>query len=276
MVKLVPLVRTALSRGWSVPGRPTRFLDATVVAICHCHHPELVPELSTALRRLPAEATLHITSSRNEVLDRWRSLRRRPLAETCLHRVENRGRDIRPFFEVARTLSLSPETLVLKLHGKMSSYSALGERWRQDLLAGLLPRRSALQRVSARFRDDARLGVLGASHSFISHPVYWGRNRENVSRIMAQICGFVPNEEDLGFFAGSMFWLRGTVLSDILPHVDLDAFEPEPLPQDGAYAHAIERVIPMVARQRGWHLGEIGSPEILHPDAVRQRKLRYL
>lgn len=248
-----------------------------VTVLCHCHYPDLVPPLVRALRRLPDDATIHVSSSRAEVFDRWTMLRRRSHAPTQFYLVENRGRDIRPFFELARSLALEPETLVLKLHGKQSAYSPHGTNWRRDLLSGLLPPdRRALGRIAERFRAEPRLGMLGAPRSFISHPVYWGENRETVKRFMRERTGREPDEADLGFFAGSMFWIRGALLQSLLPLVDLEAFEPEPLPQDGAYAHAIERIMPMMARHMGWALGEIGRDTMLDPDAVRERKIVYL
>lgn len=267
-------VRSGLLQGFDLL-RP-RLEPGEIVAICHCHHPELVPELAHTLRKLPGTATLHLSSSRRAVLDRWTQLRSPPKLETVLHEVENRGRDVRPFVEIARALPLRPETLVLKIHGKQSSYSAQGESWRRDLLSGLLPFRSTPGRVASRFRENPRLGLLGAPRSFLSHPVYWGRNRDTINSIMAEICGAVPEEGDLGFFAGSMFWIRGALLLELLPHIDLDRFEPEPLPQDGSYAHALERVIPMAARRMGWQMGEIDSEASLECEAVRERKIAYL
>ena len=246
-----------------------------IVAVCHCHHPDLVPELCAALGRLPDDTPIHVTSSRPEVFERWRECDVRPAA-TAFHDTENRGRDLRPFFEVARRLDLSAETLVLKLHGKRSAYSAQGERWRRALIGGLLPDRRSPRWVAARFRADTRLGMLGAPGSFLSHPVYWGEDRAIVARIMLQAFGMLPAEEDLGFYAGSMFWIRADLLATLVPLVDLDAFEPEPLAKDGTYAHALERLLPMAARRMGWRLGEIGRAGAIHPAAVRNRKIPYL
>ncbi len=246
-----------------------------IVAICHCHHIELVSELGRVIGRLPPAAALHITSSSEAVLARWDGLKRLPM-RPILHRVENRGRDIRPFFEVAKGLSIDPDTLVLKLHGKRSDYSRRGKAWRRDLLNGLLPDRRAPGFVAQRFRDNPRLGMLGAPGSFIAHPVYWGRNRDTIGRVMSEHCGAAPAEGDLGFFAGSMFWMRGSLLSRLLPVVDLAAFEPEPLPQDGAYAHAVERIIGMAALSMGWEVSEVGDPASLDPARVRDRKIPYI
>ena len=249
-----------------------------IVAICHCHHAELVPELARTLSKLPSTATLHLSSSRTTVFERWtRSAIPARLSKPPSTRSKTgAATSARSSRSPARCLS-EPETLVLKIHGKKSSYSAQGEDWRRDLLAGLLPR---FGRRPAGWRfgsgDDPRLGLLGAPRSFLSHPVYWGLNRENINRIMAEICGATPADGDLGFFAGSMFWMRGALLLDLLPHIDLEAFEPEPLPQDGSYAHAIERVIPMAAHKMGWGMGEIDSETNLDRDAVRERKIAYL
>ncbi len=270
------MIRGALRRLAALPDllRPSPD-PGRIVAICHCHHVELVPELARTLGRLPASASLHVTSSRQAVLDAWtgaKALRMTPVG----HRVENRGRDVRPFFEIARELPLEAETLVLKIHGKRSDYSHHGRNWRRDLLDGLLPDRRTPGLVAERFRAKERLGMVGAPRSFISHPVYWGENRATIGRVMQSMFGIAPAEGDLGFFAGSMFWMRGALLLDLLPHVDLEAFEGEPLPQDGSYAHAVERIIGMAAFRMGWEAAELGDPARIDAETVRERKIPYI
>ena len=73
-----------------------------------------------------------------------------------------------------------------------------------------------------------------------------------------------------------MFWIRADLLAALVPLVDLDAFEPEPLAKDGTYAHALERLLPMAARRMGWRLGEMDRASALDPAAVRTRKIPYL
>ena len=247
-----------------------------ILALCHCHYPDLVPELARLLRRLPRGAVLHVTSSRPDVLEAWERERRAVRVPLHVHRVENRGRDIRPFFAVARDLHLPPGAIVLKLHGKKSPYTAQGDRWRQDLTGGLLPDAFAAHRTLARFRADPDLAMVGPPRSFVSHPVYWGGNRQPVAAVLSAWNGRGCADEDLGFFAGSMFWIEGGFLASVAKRVDLDAFEPEPLPQDGGYAHVIERALAMAARQRGRTVAEIGLPGPIDPDRVRARKVPYL
>ncbi len=250
--------------------------SGSIIAVCHCHHVELVPELARRLLCLPHGAALHVTSSDPAVFDAWSPYRRRSLVPIRFHPVENRGRDLRAFFEVAAKLDMNPDTLVLKIHGKRSTYTAQGEWWRRDTIRGLFPGPFAVPRIVGPFHQDPRLALVGAPNSFISHPVYWGRNRKTVTAVMMTITGQNTSDTDLGFIAGSMFWIRGSFLSGLLPWIDLAQFEPEPLEQDGSYAHTIERVIGMAALAQGWHIGEIGNPAPLTRDAVRHRKVPYL
>ena len=247
-----------------------------VEVLCHCHYPDLVPELATRLLALPRGATLHVSSDAPQVFATWARYRPRSRAPILFHPTENRGRDLRPFFEVARGLALGPDTVVLKIHGKRSLYSAQGEWWRRDTLRELFPGPFAARRALDRFHRDPRLALLGAPGSFIAHPVYWGRNRGRVAALMRDITSREVADDDLGFLAGSMFWIRGAFLTALLPHMDPDLFEPEPLEQDGSHAHALERVIGMAALAWGWHIGEVGTAEPLTRDEVRHRKIAYL
>ncbi len=248
----------------------------SVVAICHCHYPDLVPELAARLLSLPRGAALHVTSSDPAVFAAWEPYRRRSRAPVRFHATENRGRDLLPFVTVARGLDVAPDAAVLKVHGKRSAYSAAGEWWRRDTLRGLLAGPFAARRALRRFAADPRLALIGAPGSFIGHPVYWGRNRGAVGSLMRDIAGADARGDDLAFIAGTMFWIRGAYLAELLPHLDEARFEPEPIGQDGSYAHAVERVIGMAALAGGWHVGETDGPTPLSAAAVRHRKVGYL
>ena len=266
--------RSALARltGPLQPAVP----PGSVVAICHCHDTALVRELGTRLLSLPRGAELHVTSSDAAVFRAWEPLRARSRAAVHFHAVENRGRDLLPFFSVARGLELGPDTAVLKIHGKRSRYSDQGDWWRRDSLRGLFPGPFAAHRAVARFSADPRLALIGAPGSFISNPAYWGANREAVARIMLRLTAVPVAEPDLGFIAGTMFWIRGGFLRALLPHVEPERFPPEPIGRDGTYAHAWERVIGMAALARGWRVGETDRPTPLTRDMVRSREVGYL
>ncbi|MGI3901997.1 MAG: rhamnan synthesis F family protein [Janthinobacterium lividum] len=247
-----------------------------VLAICHCHYPDLVPELATQLLSLPRGAELHVSSSDTAVFGAWDIYRARSRVPIVFHPVENRGRDMLPFFTVARNLALRPDAAILKIHGKRSAYSDRGNWWRRDTLRGLIPGPFAAQRALARFAAEPRLALIGAPGSFTANAIYWGGNRAAVTRLMQDITGRATREEDLGFVAGSMFWIRGAYLTELLPHIDEAAFPPEPIDQDGTYPHAIERVIGMAALARDWQIGETGRAAPLTREAARERTVDYI
>ena len=246
-----------------------------VVALCHCHHADLVPELARCLLALPRGSAVHVSSSDPAVFAAWEPFRRRSRVPVRFHAVENRGRDLLPFFTVARRLEIAADAAVLKVHGKRSAYSDQGDWWRRDALRGLLPGPFAAARALARFDADPRLALIGAPGSFIANPIYWGDNRPEVARIMRRIAGVAVSDADLGFIAGSMSWMRGAYVSALLPHVDADLFEPEPLARDGSHAHALERVIGMAALAWGWHVGETDTAAPLTREAARHRTVPY-
>ena len=250
--------------------------EGSVLALCHCHYPDLVPELATRLLSLPRGAALHVTASDPAVFAAWDPYRRRSRVPIRFHETENRGRDLLPFVTVARSLAIAPDAAVLKIHGKRSAYVAAGDWWRRDMLRGLFPGPFAARRALVRFAADPRLALLGAPGTFIGHPVYWGRNRDAVTTLMRAFTGTDPRDEDLAFFAGTMFWIRGGFLAELLPHIDEALFEPEPIGEDGTYAHAVERAIGMAALARGWHVGETDRREPLTAEAVRHRTIGYL
>ncbi len=250
--------------------------SGSVLAVCHCHYPDLVPELATQLLTLPRGAELHVSSSDPAVFDAWDVYRARSRVPIVFHPVENRGRDMLPFFTVARHFSLRPDAAILKIHGKRSAYSDRGDWWRRDTLRGLIPGPFAAQRALARFAAEPRLALIGAPGSFTANPIYWGRNRAAVTRLMQETTGLATKDQDLGFVAGSMFWIRGSYLAELLPHIDDAAFEPEPIGQDGAYPHAVERVIGMAALARDWQIGEIGHAGPLTREAARRRTVDYI
>ncbi len=190
--------------------------EGSVLALCHCHYPDLVPELATRLLSLPRGAALHVTASDPAVFAAWDPYRRRSRVPIRFHETENRGRDLLPFVTVARSLAIAPDAAVLKIHGKRSAYVAAGDWWRRDMLRGLFPGPFAARRALVRFAADPRLALLGAPGTFIGHPVYWGRNRDAVTTLMRAFTGTDPRDEDLAFFAGTMFWIRGGFLAELL------------------------------------------------------------
>jgi lipopolysaccharide biosynthesis protein len=248
--------------------------DPKAVVVCHCHYIEVIDELIDALDRLPDGCEIHITSSRPEVLTQFKLRWRRKNVPLFLVGIENWGRDVRPFTFAIQNLKLPDNIPVLKLHGKRSLYSPAGDSWRKDLLQNLLPSEEAINHYIDLFKKNPKLGMLGTPGSYVSNLEYWGSNKNTVKGLLEKH-SVELNDEDLGFYAGTMYWIRSQCAQLTLSDIRIQDFEKEASQRDGTLAHALERSIPMILRAKGWEMMEVGSDKILDPDSVRTRKVKY-
>ncbi|WP_027231312.1 rhamnan synthesis F family protein [Phyllobacterium sp. UNC302MFCol5.2] len=258
-----------------VPAIKQETIKPPLIVICHCHYEEVVDELILILDRLPDGSQVHVTSSSPSVLASFKSGWRRSKVSLDVLATENKGRDVLPFLKVLALLKLPDNIPILKIHGKRSLYSPTGEKWRRDLLNELIPSEAGVQKIVNEFGNSPKLAMIGASGSYVSDLRYWGSNQARVFKFMTSAGSNPPASDDLGFYAGTMFWIRSQCANEILSNVDLDQFETEDGQRDGTYGHVLERAIPMTLRSQGWSLREIGEDTELFPHKVRHRKLTY-
>lgn len=256
---------TWVSRGpsarWS--GFPTdwsaiadlRVADPSRVAVAmHVYFPELVDELVQRLAALPVEFDLFVTNASGTpvTIDPARL----PLMRHCrVLPLANHGRDIYPLVALVNADLLAAYPLVLKVHTKRSPWRAehtlagSGRQWRDDLLNALLPGPDGVKRILAAMVSDRSVGVVTAPGSVLGDAA-WGDNQWLVGTLLRRLELALP--EHLSFAAGSMYWVRGFVLQGLrgLNLTDAD-FEPEAGQVNQTTAHALERLIGIVAQEAG-------------------------
>lgn len=242
------------------------------IAIVHCHYIEVVDELIDALDNLVDGCEIYVTSSNSEVLTKFKLGWRRTRIHLHVVAIENWGRDVRPFIHVLQQLCIADDVPILKIHGKRSLYSPSGDSWRRDLLKSLLP--ADTEQILDLFESDPKLAILGSPNSFVSNNEYWGANREKVRELL-QLHGHELRDEDLGFFAGTMFWIRSQCAKRAFLNVDINSFETEDGQRDGTLGHALERSVPMLLRAEGWHHLETDALEELTPMNTLARRVVY-
>ncbi len=180
----------------------------------------------------------------------------------CLHLVvvlcKNQGRDVGPFIALFRTGLLDDYEAVLKLHSKKSSYSAKGNAWRRDLFSPLCGSSLTVLR-SLRLLRESGCGLVGPTRYFLTNPLFWGANRENLAVILSS-CRINIGQEgpELAFFAGTMFWFVPFALSAIHRcEGRAVVFEQENGKQDGTLAHAWERAFCLLVREAGYGVSSV-------------------
>ena len=146
-------VRTArpAQRAW----QPT----ASILVVAHVFYAEVWPDIEDRLARMPEDFDLVVTlvEGRAESLER-QITRRIPRAH--IHIVPNLGRDSGPLVDLARMGAFEGYDAVLKVHTKRSVHRLDGDRWRVELLDGVLPSPEGVRRIIELFRSDRNVGLV--------------------------------------------------------------------------------------------------------------------
>ena len=233
------------------PDLPIRS-GARMAAVVHVYHPELLDELVGQLASITVPFDLLVTnaSGRHLALD---TARLPQVRGSVVLDVENRGRDLWPLAQLVNAGLIDGYELVVKVHTKRSdwraSHAALagtGGSWRSDLLAAVLGDASNVATILAAFEANADLGTVTADGSVLG-PSFWGQNAPVTVTLLRRL-GLDLEPSALRFAAGSMYWTRASILRRFAAlRLTAADFEDEAGQIDGTTAHALERVIGILA-----------------------------
>ena len=161
--------------------------------------------------------------------------------------MENRGMDVLPFLRAVNEHQLWRYDAVLKLHTK-NDKTEMGEVLGRLLLEGVLGTPELVEKVLDELLLGEAIGMVGAECMYRSAPKIMKPNRPGVEKILGAMSVSWPSNE-WGFFAGTMFWIRGSLLETLMPNyvgVVNEAYFEEGTAVtggDGNWAHAMERVL---------------------------------
>jgi lipopolysaccharide biosynthesis protein len=232
-------------------GRP---LDASTVAIIvHAFYPEVLPEVFEMLARIQ-----HIVQPRMVITTPYSKVEECATAARAFEQdiapliigVENRGRDILPFFTAFEYMARAQCRIFCKLHTKRSLHREDGTHWRRRLFGSLLdPDR--VPEVLDRLSRDTSVGIVAPDDHLLPMSTHWESNKRAVLSVSTRL-GVGPRDV-LGcpLVAGSMFWARTEALLPLYALVDSADFESEKGQTDGTMAHAIERLFSVGAHSIG-------------------------
>jgi len=236
-------------------GRITRGSADTAVVI-HLYYPEVWPSLAAHVARLhPHDVDIFVTLPKaNRYL--IPAIHKSFPAAHCIV-TPNRGRDILPFVLVAEHLASMGYKVALKLHSKKSEHFGGGDQWRESMLDELLPDDPAVVAAILEVLHDDRTGMIGPRSTYFALSTYWAGNADTVKRLLpstvsVEALNRLERPNELGFFAGAMFWVRLDAIAPLLPQNPLE-FVREPTRKDGTLAHALERAISVLPELLGRH-----------------------
>lgn len=252
------MVGSDLARGWQL-AQPQRPMSARVAVVVHLapSAPQVQPVVEM-LSSIPVPFDLFVTNSTGSKVDVDTSSLQN-LGNVSVFEAPDQGRDLLPLVTLVNADLLEPYELVLKLNSEAEG---------TDLV-------QSVERVSsilAAFADDPSLGILGPA-SAIRGAEAWGENRELVEAVMQRLQLGLEGR-DLRFVAGHTYWIRGFILQGLrsLQISEWD-FESEFGQLDGTMAHALERVLGLVADEAGF---DVTATDLIGSLAVRKSWGRFM
>ncbi|GGE24518.1 hypothetical protein GCM10011390_49950 [Aureimonas endophytica] len=238
--------------------------DRPVAVFVHVHYLDVWQDMARLLEeRLQIPFRLLITSSLP--VTEFAEPQTAFLRGITVIRVENRGRDIRPFL---MALDEADDFATgLKLHTKRSTHRLHGKAWRDGILTSLLPAAPAAAALARVFDDHLAIGQLAPRGCLLGAEEWIEGNRAWMERV-ATLLNRPLTQADWGrgaFAAGSMFWFRRDAIASLADPRLFDLFEEENGQTDGTLAHAIERLFSMMAAKDGYQILSTASVPSLRP-----------
>jgi lipopolysaccharide biosynthesis protein len=239
-------------------GTPPRF----VVAL-HLYYPALWSEFAARLGAIATPFRLIVTTPLTD--SAFHAAIRARFPDATIVVTPNRGRDIGPFLQLLHDGHFDRDDLICKLHGKQTAPAGhralLGHVWRRADLLDLAGSEATVARILAMFTGDATIGMVGSPRFRLAAPTAersdgWGRNRAATLALAGRL-GIAPAAFQLNYFAGSMFWVRRTVLDPVRQlGLTIADFPEENGARDGELQHAFERLFGALPALSGLRLAE--------------------
>jgi len=218
----------------------------------HVYYPELLPEILQRLEKNRLRPDLFISVPNEGVME---SVRTYALGYTGnvvrLRVVPNVGRDLGPLLTAFGGELVKDYDIVGHVHTKKSvdiADASTGSTWHRFLMENLLGGKAPMiDIIMGRMAADPSIGLVFPDDP---HIVDWGANRQHAETLAARLgLGELPLHPV--FPVGSMFWARADAIRPLVNlNLDWQDYPPEPLPYDGSMLHAIERLLPSVAKAR--------------------------
>lgn len=240
-------------------------LKKTAVFIC-LYYGESWERYAVYIRNIPKEIQVYVCSASPALLSRAAE----PAGEmgnVILVSKENRGRDISALLVTFGKMMLQYEYICF-IHDKRASFHYLEEDvafWIRNMWDNTLGSTGYIYEVLGLLqRDDIGLLVppepLG-EHFNDWYTNSWKKNYENTVSLASELDLHADISRDKTPVAiGSVFWAKSDALKKLLQREwKYNDFPKEPLPLDGTFNHAVERILPFVAQDAGYDTGVISG-----------------
>lgn len=236
--------------------------EGTLAIHLHLFYRDLLEEMLRWLEAIPVPFDLYVSvASRADQLDVQSAFSDLPCVNRAIIEVfPNRGRDIAPMMtNFAKHLNLYD--VVGHLHTKRSDHTPEKRDWSLQLGYSLFQSPGYTAQILNQFAKRPDLGIVfPVYHPSVHGQIKWGANYATAARQISLLTGDETLAENdlLPFPAGSFFLARTEAIRPLLEaNLKTEDFDQEEGQVDGTLAHAIERLLTLVADQQGYGFQQV-------------------
>lgn len=247
-------------------------LNKRIAIHLHLFYEDLIPEFIEYINHMPYEYDLYISIINEEIKEKVENKFKNNLLKVSnitVKKVPNRGRDFASFV-VEFNKDILKYDYVCHIHSKKSLYSGTEQSgWRKYLLDNLFGSEATIARIFNVMEENDEIGmVYPDTYSNISYWAHtWLCNKSKGMQLLNKL-GIVIEKDDtyIEYSVGSMFWAKVSALIPLFDSgITLQDFEEENGQNDGTFAHAIERCLPIIVRSMDQDIAVIDvDNNILH------------
>lgn len=230
-----------------------------IAIVVHAFYSKVFDDIAIYLSQLNTPIDLYITTPHPQ-----ESVSCLNLPYQVIEKTKNLGMDVLPFIFSVNKYRLWTYDLVIKIHTK-NNFNQKSIDMMQIYLDSLLTD-DALSAISLSMTSQYKIGLWGPLPfaRYVDKLLY--RNRDKVEHLK-EITGCYYPSENVIFFTGTMFGIRGSLLKKISQHffkishlINLENTA-QITSNDGSYAHALERFFPIVVKSQAYDIGLINPRE---------------
>ncbi len=221
---------------------------------------ELLELYCTYIKKIPDSIDVYVISSDSKIIDECKIILQCYSNVSYLDK-ENRGRDVSAFLVTARDI-MKKYSYVCFIHDKKAKDSRFEKdicRWRDNICVNLLGSKEYICNVLNLFEENSEIGLAvtpqpEGEYLYAWYGDSWYSNYQNTCDlakrigVLSSIDREVPNRA-----LGTVFWARTKAINKLLNYDwNYSDFPEEPMPNDGTISHAVERILPFVAKDAGY------------------------
>ncbi len=228
--------------------------------VLHIFYDDFIQRFHNAFLGVDFEFDLFVTTTSKDVKGRVEeAFSKNPKVndiKICIS--PNQGRNFGPFL-VEFADELMQYDFMCHMHSKKSLYSGSEQiHWAEYLIEYLARDKQVLNNMLNILENDESIGLYYPT-TFWNMPqwtCHWLKNKAAGLTLLKDWfdIDINKNKDYFSYPAGGMFWARIEALKPLLERDwSYDKFPVEPIPADGTVLHIIERILPLLAANRGYN-----------------------